>query len=116
MSSGMNFVARSTLWPMLRLGATTAAFQHVVVMVLLVVAVAVLDAVAAGTMIPMPLALSSSSVAGRDISSRGAGSGLINPSLEKTSASVATTGYDVDTNWYVNSGATDHITGDLEKL
>jgi hypothetical protein len=24
--------------------------------------------------------------------------------------------YDVDTNWYADSGATDHITGDLEKL
>jgi histone deacetylase 1/2 len=24
--------------------------------------------------------------------------------------------YGVDTNWYIDSGATDHITGDLEKL
>jgi hypothetical protein len=53
-------------------------------MVLLVMALAVLDVVAAGIMIPMPLALSASSVAKRDIPSRGAGSGLINPSLEKT--------------------------------
>jgi histone deacetylase 1/2 len=31
-------------------------------------------------------------------------------------ASSATTGYGVDTNWYVDSGASDHITGELEKL
>lgn len=31
-------------------------------------------------------------------------------------ASLATTGYGVDTNWYVDSGASDHITNDLEKL
>lgn len=24
--------------------------------------------------------------------------------------------YDVDTNWYMDNGATDHITSDLEKL
>jgi hypothetical protein len=84
MNSGMNFMARSMLWPMLRIGAAAAALQHVVVMVLLVVAVAVLDAVAARIMIPMPLALSVSSVAKRDILSKGARSGLINPSLEKT--------------------------------
>jgi hypothetical protein len=27
-----------------------------------------------------------------------------------------TAAYDVDINWYTNLGATDHITGDLEKL
>jgi hypothetical protein len=27
-----------------------------------------------------------------------------------------TVAYDVNTNWYADSGATDHITGDLEKL
>ncbi|XP_066385230.1 uncharacterized protein [Miscanthus floridulus] len=32
------------------------------------------------------------------------------------SASLATTSYGVDTNWYVYSGATDHITSELEKL
>jgi histone deacetylase 1/2 len=32
------------------------------------------------------------------------------------SASVATASYGVDTNWYVDSGATDHVTGELEKL
>jgi hypothetical protein len=26
------------------------------------------------------------------------------------------TGYDVDTNWYMDTDATDHITGELEKL
>jgi hypothetical protein len=35
---------------------------------------------------------------------------------EDKSASAAIIGYDVDTNWYADSGATDHITGDLEKL
>jgi hypothetical protein len=35
---------------------------------------------------------------------------------EDKSAFAAITGYDVDTNWYADSGATDHITGDLEKL
>jgi hypothetical protein len=33
---------------------------------------------------------------------------------EEKLASAAS--YDVDTNWYANSGATDHITSDLEKL
>jgi histone deacetylase 1/2 len=32
------------------------------------------------------------------------------------SVSSATTGYGVDTNWYMDTGATDHITSDLEKL
>lgn len=32
------------------------------------------------------------------------------------SVSSATIGYGVDTNWYMDSGATDHITSDLEKL
>jgi len=32
------------------------------------------------------------------------------------SASSATTSYGVDTNWYMDSGATYHITGELEKL
>jgi hypothetical protein len=31
-------------------------------------------------------------------------------------ASSATTSYGVDTNWYMDSGAIDHITGELEKL
>lgn len=28
----------------------------------------------------------------------------------------AATSYGVDTNWYLDTGATDHITGELEKL
>jgi len=32
------------------------------------------------------------------------------------SASAATSSYGVDTNWYMDTGATDHITGDLEKM
>jgi histone deacetylase 1/2 len=35
---------------------------------------------------------------------------------ENKSASAATVSYGVDTNWYTDTGATDHITGDLEKL
>ncbi|XP_066395916.1 uncharacterized protein [Miscanthus floridulus] len=35
---------------------------------------------------------------------------------QQRSASTATTGYGVDTNWYMDTGATDHITSDLEKL
>jgi hypothetical protein len=31
-------------------------------------------------------------------------------------ASLAMTGYGVDTNWYMDTGAMDHITGELEKL
>ena len=27
-----------------------------------------------------------------------------------------TTDYDFDTNWYADSGATDHVTGELEKM
>ena len=34
---------------------------------------------------------------------------------QKTAAS-ATSNYGVDTNWYMDTGATDHITGELEKL
>ena len=36
--------------------------------------------------------------------------------LEHKSASSATTSYGIDTNRYIDSGATDNITGDLEKL
>jgi hypothetical protein len=32
------------------------------------------------------------------------------------SASSATTSYDIDTNWYSDTGASDHITSELEKL
>jgi hypothetical protein len=35
---------------------------------------------------------------------------------EEKSVATASKSYDVDTSWYVDSGATDHITGDLEKL
>ena len=34
---------------------------------------------------------------------------------QKTAAS-ATSNYGVDTNWYMDTGATNHITGELEKL
>jgi hypothetical protein len=34
----------------------------------------------------------------------------------KNIAAVATSSYGVDTNWYINTRATDHITGELEKL
>ncbi|KAK1626732.1 hypothetical protein QYE76_001047 [Lolium multiflorum] len=36
--------------------------------------------------------------------------------VEEKSAGSASTSYGVDTNWYLDSGATDHITGDLNKL
>uniref|UniRef100_A0A8R7Q7D9 Integrase catalytic domain-containing protein n=1 Tax=Triticum urartu TaxID=4572 RepID=A0A8R7Q7D9_TRIUA len=36
--------------------------------------------------------------------------------MEEKSANLAAPQYGVDTNWYLDSGATDHITGDLEKL
>jgi hypothetical protein len=32
------------------------------------------------------------------------------------SAALATTSYGVDTNWYVDSGATNHVASELEKL
>ena len=35
---------------------------------------------------------------------------------EQRLASSATTSYGVDTNWYSDTGATDHVTGELEKL
>jgi histone deacetylase 1/2 len=35
---------------------------------------------------------------------------------EEKVAGLASTSYGVDPNWYIDSGATDHITGDLEKL
>jgi hypothetical protein len=31
-------------------------------------------------------------------------------------ANATATSYGVDSNWYANSGATDHITGELDKL
>jgi histone deacetylase 1/2 len=34
---------------------------------------------------------------------------------QKTAA-AATSSYGVDTNWYMDTGATDHVTGELEKL
>lgn len=38
------------------------------------------------------------------------------PSTEGKIVSAATTSYGVDTNWYIDTGATDHITSDLDKL
>lgn len=35
---------------------------------------------------------------------------------EEKSVAAATNSYGVDTNWYIDTGATDHITGELEKL
>lgn len=35
---------------------------------------------------------------------------------QKTASSATTSSYGVDTNWYMDTGATDHITGELEKL
>jgi hypothetical protein len=35
---------------------------------------------------------------------------------EQQSASSATASYGIDTTWYTDTGATDHITGALEKL
>ena len=35
---------------------------------------------------------------------------------EKSASVVANSSYGVDTNWYVDTGATDHITGGLDKL
>jgi histone deacetylase 1/2 len=37
-------------------------------------------------------------------------------SYPKKSASAATTSYGVDTNWYMDTGATDHITSELDQL
>ena len=35
---------------------------------------------------------------------------------EEKAANVATTSYGIDTNWYVDTGATDHVTGELDML
>ena len=35
---------------------------------------------------------------------------------KRATPSTATTSYVVDTNWYTDTGATDHIMGELEKL
>lgn len=35
---------------------------------------------------------------------------------EERVASTAVTSYGIDTNWYTDTGATDHVTGELEKL
>jgi hypothetical protein len=37
-------------------------------------------------------------------------------SVEEKVATPATTSYGIDTNWYVDLGATDYITSDLDKL
>uniref|UniRef100_A0A453MZD0 Uncharacterized protein n=1 Tax=Aegilops tauschii subsp. strangulata TaxID=200361 RepID=A0A453MZD0_AEGTS len=37
-------------------------------------------------------------------------------SQDEKVAGVADGSYGVDTNWYVDSGATNHITGELEKV
>ena len=34
----------------------------------------------------------------------------------KSASSATTSSYGIDTNWYFDSGSTDHITGELEKL
>jgi hypothetical protein len=35
---------------------------------------------------------------------------------QKSASSISSGSYGVDTNWYVDSGATDHIMGELEKM
>jgi histone deacetylase 1/2 len=35
---------------------------------------------------------------------------------QKSASNATTSSYGVDTNWYMDTGATDHITGDLERL
>ena len=39
-----------------------------------------------------------------------------NGSPQQKTAASATSSYGVDSNWYMDTGATDHITGDLEKM
>jgi histone deacetylase 1/2 len=39
-----------------------------------------------------------------------------NPPQQKSASSATSSSYGVDTNWYMDSGATDHITGELERL
>jgi hypothetical protein len=44
---------------------------------------------------------------------------LLDPSWTgppQKSASATTTSYGVGTNWYIDSGAMDHVTGEIEKL
>lgn len=38
------------------------------------------------------------------------------PQQQKSALTATTSSYGVDTNWYIDSGATDHITSDLDKL
>jgi len=38
------------------------------------------------------------------------------PSDVKSASAATSSSYGIDTNWYSDSGSTDHITGDLEKL
>jgi hypothetical protein len=37
-------------------------------------------------------------------------------SEQRSVSTVTNNSYDIDTNWYTDSGATDHITGELEKI
>lgn len=39
-----------------------------------------------------------------------------NYTLDERNAAAAMTAYNLDTNWYADSGASDHVTGELEKL
>ncbi|XP_021303151.1 uncharacterized protein LOC110430216 [Sorghum bicolor] len=38
------------------------------------------------------------------------------PASQKSASSATTSSYGIDTNWYVDSGATDHVTSELDKL
>jgi histone deacetylase 1/2 len=38
------------------------------------------------------------------------------PTTHKSASSATTASYGIDTNWYVDSGATDHVTSELDKL
>jgi hypothetical protein len=90
MNRGKSFMASIIPWPMLPQGAV------VVLLVVVLVTVVVL-------------------VAARG-SNNGGEYNRMEYQLCGENGHTATGSYDVDTTWYVNSGATDHITGELEKL
>jgi hypothetical protein len=117
MNRGKSCVGRNTPWLMLPPGGVEVLLG-MVVLVAVVVQLTVVVMAGTHTVVVSTInnqRLNANCVGEKDTLPKGAGNASIEALLVKR-RSVAVASYDVDTNWYADSGTTDHITSDLKKL